>query len=176
MEEKSIVYFIMSHTVENNNGREFVCPQAPNPVMGEEFCNNILKEHEAVQKWITENPDKFVLAKYGHYLPEEERSTTIVDYSQRASFKVQVIGDLKADRSSINEERSIYTKICQGDVSYVDLIKVFKEGDKNPYYGRAAHLLICAMMDIISCYSQGGNVNCDRSAKLFIDEFKKYRK
>lgn len=177
MEEKNIVYFIMSHTVETQNGREYVCPAKPNPSMGEEFCNNIQREHDEVQKWITENPEKFVLAKYGHYSPANEYRTIMCDCSLRGSFKVQVTGDIKADNVCTNGKTgTIYSRIGRGDVRYADLIKVFIEGDENPDYGRATHLLIGTMMDIISCYSLGGNSECDRSAQLFIDEFKKYKK
>lgn len=176
MEEKNIVYFIMSHTVETKDGREYVCPAKPNPSMGEEFCNNIQREHDEVQKWITENPEKFVLAKYGHYSPANEYRTIVRDCFLRGSIKAQA-GCIKADRTcTIGETGTIYTRIGLGDVSYADLIKIFKEGDKNPNYGRATRLLICEMANSISSFLDYGNESCLSPAKLIVDELKKSNK
>lgn len=42
MNEKEIVYFVMSHTIESVNGqRKFMFPELPHPDMGEEFIQKI---------------------------------------------------------------------------------------------------------------------------------------
>lgn len=178
MEEKNIIYFIMSHTVETQNGREYVCPAKPNPSMGEEFCNNIQREHDEVQKWITENPEKFVLAKYGHYSPANEYRTIMCDCSLKGFIEVRATGDIKADNVCTNGKTgTIYTRFGRGEVSYADIIKIFKEGDKNPDYGRASNFLMYDMVNILSSYLQHENRDCFiRSAKFIVDEFKKHNK
>lgn len=74
MDEKNIIYFIMSHTIESRSrGREFVWPVLPGPNMGEDFCDKIRKEHEEIRLWMKENPDKVRLAEQGFYLDQIDR-------------------------------------------------------------------------------------------------------
>lgn len=66
--DKRFAYFVMSHTVDTDRGRQFIWPVLPDPNMGEEFCNKIKEEHKEIMDWVSKNPDKVILAEHGFYL------------------------------------------------------------------------------------------------------------
>lgn len=72
--ELRFIYFIMSHTVEANNGRrQFAWPIVPSPEMGQEFRERIEREHDEIKAWMKTNRDKVYLAEHGFYLKNINR-------------------------------------------------------------------------------------------------------
>ena len=71
--DKRFAYFVMSHTVDTDRGRQFIWPIEPDPTMGKDFCEKIKREHDDIRKWMRDNPDKVTLAEHGFYLDKIQK-------------------------------------------------------------------------------------------------------
>ena len=60
--DKRYAYFVMSHTVDTDRGRQFIWPIEPDPAMGKDFCEKIKQEPDDIRKWMRDNPYKVTLA------------------------------------------------------------------------------------------------------------------
>lgn len=67
MDEKKIIYFIMSHSVDMGGKMTFQWPVLPDPTMGVEFIEKIKAEHAEIAEWIKKNHVAFWQAQNGYY-------------------------------------------------------------------------------------------------------------
>lgn len=68
MNEKDIIYFIISHTIKYKNGyKKFKWPVLPDLSMGEDFIKKIKQQHKVIKQWMLRNPEKVKLAEKGYY-------------------------------------------------------------------------------------------------------------
>jgi hypothetical protein len=69
LQDKQIIYFIISNTTNNGRENRFTWPPLPDVAMGEEFIQETKAWHQQVKDWIQNNPNRFISAVNGIYTP-----------------------------------------------------------------------------------------------------------
>ncbi len=69
LQDKQIIYFIISNTTNHGHEKKFVWPPLPDISMGEEFIQEVKAWHYQVKIWIQDNPNRFKSAVNGVYTP-----------------------------------------------------------------------------------------------------------